>query len=161
VLGENPAVRRELAASWRRDGPTRRAGRPGARHRAATEVIGAERAGTFIRSYAERHHLLVAEEDGEVAGVLAFRTDWFQCTFVGSSAWTRTSAGAASRGRSTGWSRRSRRAPRLFSSTEETNAGLDPDAHRARLAPSGYIDNLPQGYRELLFYKRLRPSSAG
>jgi hypothetical protein len=26
--------------------------------------------------------------------------------------------------------------------------------------PSGYIDNLPQGYRELLFYKRLRPSSA-
>src|SRR5207249_6962281 len=49
----------------------------------ATEVIGAERAGTFIRSYAERHHLLVAEEDGEVAGFLAFRTDWFQCTFVG------------------------------------------------------------------------------
>jgi hypothetical protein len=26
--------------------------------------------------------------------------------------------------------------------------------------PSGYIDNLPQGYRELLFYKRLPPREA-
>jgi hypothetical protein len=24
-------------------------------------------------------------------------------------------------------------------------------------SPSGYIDNLPQGVRELLFYKRLAP----
>jgi hypothetical protein len=29
--------------------------------------------------------------------------------------------------------------------------------HRAiGFVPSGYIDNLPQGYRELLLYKRLR-----
>src|SRR5256712_13513930 len=48
----------------------------------AAEVIGPERAGPFVRSHAERHHLMVAEEAGEVVGVLAYRTDWFQCTFV-------------------------------------------------------------------------------
>jgi len=51
--------------------------------------------------------------------------------------------------------------PRVFSSTEETNA-VSIRMHAALgFVPSGYIDNLPQGYRELLFYKRLRPSSAG
>jgi L-amino acid N-acyltransferase YncA len=51
-----------------------------------------------------------------------------------------------------------RRSPsaRLFSSTEETNAA-SIQMHRAfGFAPSGHIDNLPQGYRELLFYKRLQ-----
>lgn len=47
--------------------------------------------------------------------------------------------------------------PRLFSSTEETNS-VSIRMHAALgFAPSGYIDNLPQGYRELLFYKRLSP----
>jgi len=47
--------------------------------------------------------------------------------------------------------------PRLFSSTEETNA-VSIQMHTALgFSPSGYIDNLPQGYRELLFYKRLAP----
>jgi L-amino acid N-acyltransferase YncA len=47
--------------------------------------------------------------------------------------------------------------PRVFSSTEETNAA-SIRMHRALgFAPSGDIDNLPQGYRELLFYKRLPP----
>jgi hypothetical protein len=47
--------------------------------------------------------------------------------------------------------------PRLFSSTEETN-GASIQMHSALgFVPSGQIDNLPQGYRELLFYKRLRP----
>ena len=51
--------------------------------------------------------------------------------------------------------------PRVFSSTEETNA-VSIKMHTALgFVPSGYIDNLPQGYRELLFYKRLRPSSVG
>jgi hypothetical protein len=46
--------------------------------------------------------------------------------------------------------------PRLFSSTEETNA-ISIRMHSALgFSPSGHIDNLPQGYRELLFYKRLR-----
>jgi len=47
--------------------------------------------------------------------------------------------------------------PRLFSSTEETN-GISIQMHTALgFQPSGHIDNLPQGYRELLFYKRLHP----
>ena len=41
-----------------------------------------ERAGAFIRSHLERHHLIVAEAEGEVVGFLAYRVDWFQCTFV-------------------------------------------------------------------------------
>ena len=48
----------------------------------ASDVIGPERAGPFVRSHVERHHLLVAEEAGAVVGCLAYRTDWFQCTFV-------------------------------------------------------------------------------
>jgi len=47
--------------------------------------------------------------------------------------------------------------PRLYSSTEETN-GVSIRMHTALgFTPSGHIDNLPQGYRELLFYKRLHP----
>ena len=46
--------------------------------------------------------------------------------------------------------------PRLFSSTEETNS-VSIRMHTALgFTPSGHIDNLPHGYCELLFYKRLR-----
>ena len=123
----------------------------------AAEVIGPERAGPFVRSHAERHHLMVAEEAGEVAGVLAYRTDWFQCTFVslvsvredfrrkGAARALFKMVEAISPG------------PRLFSSTEETNAAAIRLHTALGFTPSGYIDNLPQGYRELLFYKRLHP----
>jgi GNAT superfamily N-acetyltransferase len=125
--------------------------------RLAAEVIGPERAGPFVRSHVERHHLLVAEDDAGVLGCIAYRTDWFQCTFV-----TLVSVDAEHRKR--GIARALYRAvedmspsPRVFSSTEETN----PIAIRMHTAlgytPSGHIDNLPQGYRELLFYKRLAP----
>jgi N-acetylglutamate synthase-like GNAT family acetyltransferase len=123
----------------------------------AAEVLGAERAGAFVRSHAERHHLLVAEEVDEVVGVLAFRTDWFQCTFVSLVA---VRADVRRRGAARAMFRMvedTSPSPRLFSSTEETNA-VSIRMHAALgFAPSGYIDNLPQGYRELLFYKRLHP----
>ena len=48
----------------------------------AAQAIGPERAGPVIRSHVEQHHLLVAEDDAHVVGVLAYRTDWFQCTLV-------------------------------------------------------------------------------
>ena len=125
----------------------------------AADVIGAERASTFVRSHAERHHLLVAEEDGEIAGLLAFRTDWFQCTFIGLVA---VDAKRRRRGVARALYRMVEEispSPRLFSSTEETNA-VSIQMHTALgFVPSGYIDNLAQGYRELLFYKRLRPSA--
>ena len=122
----------------------------------AADVIGPERAGPFIRSYLERHHMLVAEREAEVVGFLAYRTDWFQCTFVSLVSVTKDA-------RRQGVARALYRmveeispSPRLFSSTEETN-GVSIQMHSALgFAPSGHIDNLPQGYRELLFYKRLR-----
>ena len=115
------------------------------------------RAGPFVRSHLDRHHVLVAELDGEVVGMLAYRTDWFQCTFV-------TLVSVREDYRKRGVARALYRAvedmspsPRLFSSTEETN-GISIQMHSALgFVPSGEIDNLPQGYRELLFYKRLRP----
>jgi GNAT superfamily N-acetyltransferase len=121
----------------------------------AAAVIGPERAGPFVRSHLDRHHLLVADAGDEVVGLLAYRTDWFQCTFV-----SLVSVRPSHRRR--GVARRLYAAvermspsPRLFSSTEETNA-VSIQMHTALgFQPSGHIDNLPQGYRELLFYKRL------
>jgi GNAT superfamily N-acetyltransferase len=114
------------------------------------------RAGPFVRSHLDRHHVLVAELDGQVVGMLAYRTDWFQCTFV-------TLVSVREDYRKRGVARALYRAvegmspsPRLFSSTEETNA-VSIQMHTALgFQSSGHIDNLPQGYRELLFYKRLR-----
>ena len=122
----------------------------------ATDVISEERAGPFARSHLDRHHLLVADVDDEVVGFIAYRTDWFQCTFVSLVSVTKDH-------RRRGVARALYQAvenispsPRLFSSTEETNA-VSIRMHTALgFAPSGHIDNLPQGYRELLFYKRLR-----
>jgi GNAT superfamily N-acetyltransferase len=122
----------------------------------ATDVIGPERAGPFVRSHLDRHHLLVAEADDEVVGFIAYRTDWFQCTLV-------SLVSVKKDHRRRGIARALYAAvenispsPRLYSSTEETNA-VSIRMHTALgFQPSGHIDNLPQGYRELLFYKRLR-----
>jgi ribosomal protein S18 acetylase RimI-like enzyme len=125
----------------------------------AAEALGPERAGPFVRSHIERHHLLVAEAEGEgeVVGMLAYRTDWFQCTFV-----SLVSVRKDFRRRGIARSLFAKAeemspSPRLFSSAEETN-GISIQMHTALgFVPSGQIDNLPQGYRELLFYKRLHP----
>jgi ribosomal protein S18 acetylase RimI-like enzyme len=123
----------------------------------ASEALGPERAGPFVRSHVERHHLLVAVAEGEIIGMLAYRTDWFQCTFV-----SLVSVRKDFRRRGIARSLFARAeemspSPRLFSSTEETN-GISIQMHTALgFVPSGQIDNLPQGYRELLFYKRLHP----
>ena len=121
------------------------------------EVIGPERAGPFVRSHVERHHLLVAEAEDDVVGVLTYRTDWFQCTLVSlvcvRKEFRRRGVARALFARVAEMSP----SPRIFSSTEETN-GISIQMHTGLgFAPSGYIDNLPQGYRELLFYKRLQP----
>ena len=123
----------------------------------AGEGIGAERAGPFVRSHVERHHLLVAEDAGAIVGCLAYRTDWFQCTFV---ALVSVAARVRRRGVARALYRRVEDlspSPRLYSSTEETNAASIRMHAALGFSPSGYIDNLPQGYRELLFYKRLEP----
>ena len=123
----------------------------------AAHVVGAGRAEAFLRSYLDRHHVLVAEADGRMVGVIAFRDDWFQCAFVSLVSvhkdYRRRGVARALYERVAGMTT----TPRLFSSTEETN-GVSIRMHAALgFVPSGHIDNLPQGYRELLFYKRLAP----
>jgi N-acetylglutamate synthase-like GNAT family acetyltransferase len=121
----------------------------------AASAIGDRRADSLVRLYAERGELLVAEDDGETVGFLAYRTDWFGCTLV-------SLVVVAERMRRRGVARAlfqalEQRSPsaRLFSSTEEMNA-VSIQMHRTLgFVPSGHIDNLPQGYRELLFYKRV------
>jgi GNAT superfamily N-acetyltransferase len=127
----------------------------------AALVIGEERAGAFIKSHLERHHLIVADSDESVVGFLAYRIDWFQCTFV-SLVVVREDY------RRRGIAREMFKAveamsptPRLFSSTEETNA-VSIRMHAALgFTPSGHIDNLPQGSRELVFYRRIPPRGIG
>ncbi len=123
----------------------------------ASGLLGPQRAGPFVRSHVERHHLLVADSGEAVVGVLAYRTDWFQCTLV-SLVCVRQDL------RRRGVARALVKAveqmspsPRLFSSTEETNAPSIRMHTALGFVPSGHIDNLPQGYRELFFYKRLAP----
>src|SRR5262252_3544843 len=123
----------------------------------ASDVTGAERAGPFVQSHVERHHLLIAEDEDEVVAALAYRTDWFQCTLVSLVSvrkdFRRRGVARALFARVADMSP----SPRIFSSAEETN-GIAIQMHTALgFVPSGYIDNLPQGYRELLFYKRLQP----
>ena len=122
----------------------------------AALVIGERRAAPLVRAHVQRRELLVAEEAGDVVGFLAYRTDWFQCTFV-------SLVVVADRARRRGVARalfdevmRRSPSPRLFSSTEETNAASIQMHHALGFVPSGYIDNLPQGYRELLFFRRLQ-----
>ncbi len=127
----------------------------------AALVIGEERAAAFIKSHLERHHLIVADADEAIVGFLAYRTDWFRCTLV-SLVVVREDF------RRRGIAREFFKAveaisptPRLFSSTEETNA-VSIRMHAALgFAPSGHIDNLPQGARELVFYKRIPPRGIG
>jgi GNAT superfamily N-acetyltransferase len=108
----------------------------------------------------ERHHLIVAEAGGEIVALCAYRTDWFQCTFVslvvvredyrrrGIARELFRSVEAVSPG------------PRIFSSTEETNVPSIRMHAALGFAPSGHVDNLPQGTRELLFYRRVAPRGA-
>jgi hypothetical protein len=45
----------------------------------------------------------------------------------------------------------------VFSSVEETNGPAIRLHGALGFTPSGHIDNLPQGTRELLFYRRIPP----
>jgi len=121
----------------------------------AAELIGPRRGQRFIHAAVDRQQLLVASENGRVVGCLAYRTDWFNCTFV-SLVVVKTDSRrkGIARGLYCAVEEESL-SPRLFSSTDETNAASIRMHSALGFTASGYIDNLPQGYRELLFYKRL------
>lgn len=121
----------------------------------AETLVGPRRNGPLVQAALDREELLVADAGGNVVGMLAYRSDWFTCTLVTLVSvqpdqrrrGIARSLFQAAEARSPG--------PRLFSSTEETNTAAIR-MHRAfGFVPSGHVDNLPQGYRELLFYKRL------
>jgi GNAT superfamily N-acetyltransferase len=120
-------------------------------------VVGGRRSGGLVQTALDREQLLVALDDGQVVGTLAYRTDWFTCTLVTLVSvkpdWRRRGVARALfqaiEERSPG--------PRLFSSTDETNVAAIRMHGALGFVESGYVDNLPQGYRELLFYKRLSP----
>ena len=121
----------------------------------AVDLIGPRRGRAFMEAAVDRQQLLVAGDNGSVVGFLAYRTDWFNCTFVSLVA-------VKPEHHRKGVARALYRAveaqspsPRLFSSTEETNAASIRMHSALGFTASGYIDNLPQGCRELLFYKRL------
>ena len=121
----------------------------------AEAVVGPRRAAPLVQAAMDRGQLLVAPDGDAVVGTLAFRTDWFACTFV-------TLVSVLPDERRKGVARRLFEAveavspgPRLFSSTEETNVPAIRMHRALGFVESGYIDNLPQGYRELLFFKRL------
>ncbi|MBI2555549.1 MAG: GNAT family N-acetyltransferase [Candidatus Rokubacteria bacterium] len=121
----------------------------------AVELIGPRRGRAFMEAAVDRQQLLVAGDNGSVVGFLAYRTDWFNCTFVSLVAVTpehrRKGVARALYGAVEAQSP----SPRLFSSTEETDAASIRMHSALGFTASGYIENLPQGCRELLFYKRL------
>ncbi len=114
----------------------------------------------FIQAAVDRRQLLVAADNGRVVGFLVYRSDWFNCTFVTLVGVTPDRSPnevvpalyRAVEAESPG--------PRLFSSVEETDAASIRLHSALGFTPSGYIDNLPQGYRELIFFKRLAVASA-
>lgn len=121
----------------------------------AAELIDPRRGRPFVQAALDRRQLLVASNDGAVIGFLAYRTDWFNCTFV-SLVVVRPDCRRRGIARALyGAVEAQSASPRLFSSTDETNAASIRMHSALGFTPSGHIDNLPQGYRELLFYKRL------
>jgi GNAT superfamily N-acetyltransferase len=123
----------------------------------AALVIGPERAGAFIKSHLERHHLIVAESAGDIVGLIAYRTDWFECTLV-------SLVVVKEDFRRRGIAREFFKGveaisptPRLYSSTEETDAVAIRMHAALGFVPSGYVDNLPRGHRQLIFYRRIPP----
>jgi len=123
----------------------------------AALVVGPDRAGPFVKAHLEQHHLIVAEADDDVVGLCAYRTDWFQCTLVSLIV-------IREKYRRRGIARELMRSveaisptPRVFSSVEETNGPAIRLHGALGFVPSGHVDNLPQGTRELLFYRRVPP----
>ena len=123
----------------------------------AALVVGPDRAGPLIKAHLEQHHLIVAEADDAVVGVCAYRIDWFQCTFI-------VLVAVHEKYRRRSIAREMMRSveaisptPRVFSSVEETNGPAIRLHGALGFTPSGHIDNLPQGTRELLFYRRVPP----
>ena len=95
-----------------------------------------------------------------MVGLCTYRTDWFQCTFV-------SLVVVEERYRRRGIARELFRTieavsptPRVFSSVEETNGPAIRMHTALGFAPSGHIDNLPQGTRSSCSTAASRPAGS-
>ena len=114
----------------------------------------------FVAAHFREHRMIVAEAGGGIAGMLAWRTDWFGCTFV-SLVFVREDVRRRGVAREMFLSVEAlTRTPRVFSSAQEDNAPAIRMHAALGFRPSGHVDNLPQGKRELLFFKRVPPRAA-
>jgi len=114
----------------------------------------------FVAAHFREHRMIVAEADGAIVGILAWRTDWFGCAFV-SLVYVREEFRRRGVAREMFLSVETlTRSPRVFSSTEEDNTAAIRMHAALGFRPSGHVDNLPQGKRELLFFKRVPPRAA-
>jgi len=114
----------------------------------------------FVGAHFRVHRMIVADAGGAVVGLLAWRTDWFGCSFV-DLVFVREEFRRRGVAREMFLSVEAlSRTPRVFSSTEEDNAASIRMHAALGFRPSGFVDNLPQGKRELLFFKRVAPKAA-
>ncbi len=123
----------------------------------AALAMGGNAAGPFVSSHFREHRIVVAEAAGEVVGLLAWRTDWFGCSFV-------TLVFVREDFRRRGVAREMFLAvealspgPRLFSPAEEDDSPSIRMHAALGFRPSGHVDDLPRGKRVLLFFKRIPP----
>jgi len=126
----------------------------------ARKVLELDSARALIASHFREHRIVVAEADGAVVGLLAWRTDWFGCSFA-------TWLYVEEKVRRRGVAREMFKAvehlspgPRLFSSCGEDDAASIRMHGALGFVPGGHVDHLPQGRRELIFFRRIPPKGA-
>lgn len=125
--------------------------------RLAATVLDAGAARALVRRHLPAGLLAVAEAEGEIVGYLAWREDWFGCSLVEHVLVRETSRRRGVARALFRAAERLARGPRLFSSTEETNVPSIRMHAALGFVPSGHVDNLPQGVRELLLFRRVPP----
>ena len=120
-------------------------------------VIGDDRRAPFLKARIEQDRLYVAEVEGRIVGLIAYETEWIGQFYVSlvcvhpdyrKRGVARRLFAAVEGHCKTG---------RLFSSTEEDNQVSIKMHERLGFQRSGYIDNLPQPTREIIYFKRVEP----
>lgn len=119
-------------------------------------VMGTDRRKEFLRRRIEHKRMYVAVIEGRVVGFITFESNFVGCLYISlllvHPAFRRRGIARKLVERVASHSRDRR----LFSSTEEGNE-ISIKMHEALgFRPSGYIENLPQPQREIIYYKYLK-----
>ena len=119
-------------------------------------VMGTDRRKEFLRRRIEHKRMYVAVIEGRVVGFITFESNFVGCLYISlllvHPAFRRRGIARKLVERVASHSRDGR----LFSSTEEDNE-VSIKMHEALgFRPSGYIENLPQPQREIIYYKYLK-----